>query len=148
MNPAQPNLETVTGFNVYGLQARTKNSDEFNANTAKLSELWQKFYACDLAHHTRIYGVYSNYESDANGLYTVTAGITDADHHPDFSMVIIPNGDYLVFKNRGPMPDTVIATWQQVWDYFSKQTAYQRRFSSDFEAYTGPDEVAIYIGVQ
>lgn len=56
-------------------------------------------------------------------------------------------GNYLVFQGTGPMPMTVIETWTQVWAYFESNTEHQRNFISDFECYSGPDQMDIYIGL-
>ena len=46
------------------------------------------------------------------------------------------------------MPDCVIQTWGLIWAYFADNPQTLRRFTTDFEVYSGPDSVAIYIGVQ
>lgn len=140
-----PTLKHVESFTVTGLQVRTQNTDEFNAETARLPCLWQQFYASDLATSETLFEVYSDYESDANGLYTVTVGVTS--DRTEFSSVKIHTGNYLVFQGTGPMPLTVVETWKRIWDYFETHTEYQRSFISDFEEYSGPDRVAIYIGI-
>ena len=56
-------------------------------------------------------------------------------------------GHYLVFQGVGPMPLAVIETWQRIWNYFTTNDEYQRRYLSDFEIYNAPDEVTIYIGI-
>ena len=147
MNTIQPYLESHRSFQVYGFQVRTQNTDEFNPEIAKLPSLWQKFSTSDLAKEAAIFGVYSDYESDANGLYTVTAGVASTAIKAELSSITVHPGKYLVFKNHGPMPFAVIEAWKQVWHYFSTEPNYQRNFRSDFEAYLGSDEIAIHIGV-
>lgn len=146
----EPTLKYVEGFTVTGPGTRTQNTDEFNEKTAKLPALWQQFYASDLAVNANVFEVYSDYESNANGLYTVTVGITDNSDRTgaEFASVKIPAGNYLVFQGTGPMPSTVIGMWKQIWDYFEAGSNYQRSFISDFEAYSGSDKVAIYIGIK
>lgn len=143
----EPTLKQFEGLKIYGFHTRTQNSDEFNEKTAKIPIIWQDLYATPWVHETEIYGVYSNYESDANGFYTVTAGVPDAQNKTDLYEIIIPSGDYLVFEAEGPMPESVIKTWQQIWTYFTNTTIYQRNFLTDFEWYTGKDTVAVYIGI-
>ncbi|MDP1614465.1 MAG: effector binding domain-containing protein, partial [Methylococcales bacterium] len=106
--------------------------------------------ASDLASNANIFEVYSDYESDANGLYTVTVGITDNRDRmsAEFTAVKIPAGNYLVFQGAGPMPATVVEIWKQIWNYFQAESNDQRSFISDFEAYSGSDKVAIYIGIK
>lgn len=143
-----PTLKHVDSFRVIGPSTRTKNCDEFNIKTAKIPNLWQQFASANLTSQATIFGVYSDYESDANGLYTLTVGIASDDAQVQFNSIIIQTGNYLVFEAIGPMPSTVIATWKHIWDYFAKENEYQRNFISDFEAYNGSDEVAIYIGIK
>ncbi len=149
MSSIPPILKYLEGFTVTGLSTQTQNSNEFNEKTARLPSLWQQFYSSNLADNANLFEVYSDYESDANGLYTVTLGITDNSDHTgaEFVSVKIPAGNYLVFQGEGPMPSTVVETWKQIWDYFNVKSNYQRSFISDFEAYIGADKVAIYIGI-
>ncbi len=148
MSVIPPILQYVESFTVTGVSTQTSNLNEFDAKTAKLPSLWQQFYAGDLAAHANLFEVYSDYESDVNGLYTVTLGVKDANQHAELSTVQIQAGNYLVFQGEGPMPATVVETWKQIWSYFATEGQYQRSFISDFEAYSGADKVTIYIGVQ
>ncbi|WP_165485136.1 GyrI-like domain-containing protein [Legionella rowbothamii] len=143
-----PSLKQVNSFKVIGLSTRTQNSDEFGEKTAKLPNLWQQVHSKGLAANATIVAVYSDYESDANGLYTVTVGIPSDDTPAQLNSVTIETGDYFVFQGKGPMPATVVETWKRIWSYFERNPEYQRSFISDFEAYKGSDEVTIYIGVK
>jgi predicted transcriptional regulator YdeE len=147
MSVIQPVLKHVDSFIVTGLTVRTKNNDEFNPETAKLPTLWQQFYSSNPTPNTTIFGVYSGYESDANGSYDVTAGTLNNNQVAELSTAKINSGNYLVFQNKGAMPQTVIETWKRVWDYFTVDSPYQRCFMTDFEEYKNGDEVAIFIGV-
>ena len=145
---SKPTIKSITGFTITGFSTRTRNSVEFAAETAKIPALWQKFYSSELIKHSPVFGVYSDYESDANGFYTVTVGISQEDQaDPDCKQLTIHSGNYLVFTGTGPMPATVIATWKQVWQYFANEAEQQRNFISDFEVYKGAEEVAIYISI-
>lgn len=145
---ANPILKHMQGFTVIGFSVTTQNQDEFNETTAKLPKLWQQFYSSELATNTTPYGVYSNYESDANGFYIVTAGIAAENKLSLLSAVEIQTGHYLVFEGKGAMPSTVVELWKQVWKYFEEKSEYQRNFTSDFEMYIGNDGIAIYIGIK
>ncbi|MBA2650353.1 MAG: effector binding domain-containing protein [Legionella sp.] len=144
----QPTVKKVESFIVTGFSVRTQNSDEFNDKMAKLPRLWQQFYTSELTTNANIFGVYSNYDSDANGPYTVTVGVTSHHAHAQLSSVTIQAGNYLVFQGTGPMPTIVVETWKRVWEFFEKNTKYLRNFISDFEAYSGSDKVEIYIGLE
>ena len=142
-------LKRIEEFAVTGLSIRTSNKDEFNQETAKLPHLWKQFYS-EIIDCQSIYGVYANYDSDSNGFYSVTAGTkAGADFsNQHLSTVKVEAGDYLVFEGRGAMPETVIETWQRVWNYFTNNTDYKRKFVTDFEHYQGQDHVAVYIGIE
>lgn len=143
-----PVLKHVDSFTVTGLTVRTKNSDEFNPEKAKLPNLWQQFYSSNHIHNTTVYGVYSDYESDANGAYNLTAGTSNSNQDIELNAVKITSGNYLVFQNKGPMPQAIIETWMHIWDYFTIKGSPQRCFLTDFEEYKIDDELAVYIGVR
>ena len=145
----QPTVKQVESFIVTGFNVRTKNSDEFNEKTAKIPSLWRQFYTSELSvNAVNIFGIYSNYDSDANGAYTVAVGVKSDRTDTKLSSVTIQTGNYLVFQATGSMPATVVETWKQVWRFFENNPKHRRNFISDFEAYSGPDQVAIYIGLE
>ena len=140
------------GFTVRGLAVRTINTDEFNPSTARLPTLWQQFYSNDelrQVQNTYVYGVYSDYESNAEGAYTVTAGIKSdlLSTASTFHSIFILPGDYLVFEQKGDMPQAVIEAWESVWHYFESNKEVSRRFQTDFELYQSANEIMLYIGI-
>lgn len=150
----QPKTVRIPRFLISGLTVRTKNSDELNQETAKISGLWQQFYADKIADkilhiqpNSPIFGVYSNYKSDASDFYNLTVGISVEDENTNFDNVAVHEGKYLVFKALGPMPATVVDTWSTIWDYFDKNPQIKRSFLTDFESYYGIDNVQIHIGI-
>lgn len=136
-------------FTVRGLSVRTTNHAETQPETAKIPRLWQEFAAVcgSCAEPVRAYGVYSDYDSDMQGEFTVTAALPGDFPHPDACEVTIPAGTYLSFEGSGPCPATVIALWKEVWEYFARGNAPVRTYRCDFEEYTGRDSVAILIGI-
>ncbi|HHS92957.1 MAG TPA: AraC family transcriptional regulator, partial [Campylobacterales bacterium] len=65
-------VEEIEERTIYGITTRTKNLDEMNPQTAKIGSIWQKFdetVDVDYKGGERVYGVYYNYESDANGKF-------------------------------------------------------------------------------
>lgn len=148
----QPQLQRLDAFNVAGLTARTTNRDENNPQAARISTLWNRFFDERIYEKTphriadmHLYGVYSAYETDADGAFDITTGVAVADG-PE--AVRIEGGDYLVFAGQGAMPQMVLAAWQAIWQYFDAHPEIKRRYRSDFEAYSGPEQVAIHIGVE
>ncbi len=147
----EPIRQHVDAFRVSGLTVRTTNREESDPATARLGALWGRFFGEETyastpnrTADTRIFGVYSAYESDANGAFDVTAGVIVTDGE---CSIPIEAGNYLVFNGQGEMPQMVISTWQRIWQYFEAHPNVARSYRSDFEAYEGPDKVAIHIGV-
>lgn len=152
-----PTLLQIEPFRVAGISVRTTNQDEMFPYTARLGSLWGRFFqegipgkVANQVPGSTIYGVYSDYESDVNGQYSVTAGMQiepSATGGAEFTYVDVARGEYLVFEGKGPMPQVVIDTWKNVWDYFSQSSEFRRAYTTDFEIYKGMDEVAIRISV-
>jgi len=154
----EPKRITISSFSVAGIGVRTINSDELNPSSAKLPSLWQRFFRDGVLTrvpnqipNSPVFGVYSHYESEASGFYTVTAGMAISGPPPspsEFTTVDIKEGEYLVFEAKGPMPQAVIGAWMRVWTFFEKNEKIIRRFATDFEEYRSADEVAIHIGIK
>lgn len=151
-----PPMIWLNQITLTGLQIRTKNQDEFSPNTAKLPNLWTRFYTEQITQkipntlsNAPIIGVYSDYESDATGHYSVTAGIpvTHKIDSTEFNTIETQPGYYLVFEDTGTMPQVVINTWQKIWNFFESQTQYTRSYLNDFEMYYDQEHIAIYIGI-
>jgi predicted transcriptional regulator YdeE len=148
-------LREVQPFSVSGLQVRTRNAAEQQLDTARIGPMWERFFVEDIfdkiAHKqpdSFMYGVYSNYESDASGHFDVTAGVAVTAPSEGFAQIQVEGGDYLVFSAKGAMPDSVIQAWGFIWAYFEDNPQVRRKFATDFEVYTGPESAAVYIGIQ
>lgn len=140
-----------------GISVRTTNQDESNTKSAKIGEMWQNFYQnyfAKLPEDSDIYGIYHNYESDTNGAFDVTAGWHQVEDSSlfdtnDLITVTIPKGKYLVFSEKGDMPDAVINAWQNVWAYFNNaDSTHTRLYNIDFEHYVSESQVDVYIGIE
>lgn len=145
----------INSFQISGLQVRTRNADEADNDKGKIGPLWGQFFARNLpatlparTGDGKIYGVYSNYESDASGLFDVTAGVAVMAASAEFANITIAAGRYMVFDCEGDMPAAIIEGWGKVWSYFSNGTEHQRCYLTDFEEYQGPQQAAIYIGIK
>jgi len=140
---------------IYGVSTRTKNSNEMNPETAKIAPLWQKFdnlVEVDYRGGERVYGIYYNYESDANGEFNVLAGYETLNDKLD--TVTIAKGKYLVFDKTFEGTDNttriqaIIETWGEIWEYFSNESSqYKRVYTTDFEYYKNQNEIEIYISI-
>ncbi len=151
---SDPSLVVVPQFLVAGSTIRTSNANECDPAKAKIPGLWGTFFGDGLmtriphrADRSSVFGVYSKYESDANGPYDLTAGVAVVGEVERFSTVVVPSGGYLVFERRGSMPQIVIEGWKEIWEYFANSQRFRRAFTTDFEEYMGPDHVAIHVAV-
>lgn len=147
--------QQISQVRVSGLRIRTRNADEMSPASAKIGPMWQRFFGEGLYDTipgkqpgSPVYGVYSGYESDAGGLFDVTAGVATAEAAEGFDSLVIQAGRYLVFEARGQMPDAIIRAWQQVWAYFEQPGVQTRAFVTDFEAYQADDLALIHIGIR
>ena len=150
------NVQIIEEKKIYGLVTRTKNADEMNENTGKIGLLWKKFdekVDVNYKEGERVYGIYSNYESDANGEFDVFAGYDS--FNKDLELRSIEKGRYLVFTKSFTQTDdhtrvqAIIATWGKVWEYFSNEKSeYKRAYKTDFEWYKGLNEIEICISIK
>nr|WP_231893544.1 GyrI-like domain-containing protein [Pseudoalteromonas sp. MQS005] len=146
-------VKQLASQTLIGLKVRTCNANEMNAGTANIAELWQKFgekFANSLTENTKVYGVYTNYESDLTGDFDVIACCDNLSIKlPEAKKVTIQAGRYLVFKGEGEMPDAVIDLWGEIWQYFSSDDCrYARTYTSDFEYYKNSNEIEIAIAIE
>ncbi|MCM3785371.1 GyrI-like domain-containing protein [Neobacillus mesonae] len=146
---------------VTGVGVRTTNAEEGGPN-GKIPGLWNAYFRSNLAAEAAVnshllYSVYTDYESDASGAYTVilghetSLGTTVAEENKS---VVIPESKYLVFKTeKGPLQQVVAEGWREIWAYFQNSTE-ERTFTGDFELYDTRDlspestEVEIYIAIR
>ena len=140
---------------IAGLAARTSNARESDPTTAALPALWARFAAAQRSSATPapVYGVYTDYASDADGAYTTVVGHEAGSGTAAATaerVVRVPAGRYAVFTSTGEMPAAVIAGWQAVWRYFANATAPTRAYGADFEYYdpAQPSVVRIFVGVR
>ncbi len=146
-------LRHVLEKTIHGIATRTNNALEMSPN-GKIPALWQFFdesIAVDYKNGERVYGVYYNYESDHNGMFTVLAGFDGQSYPLDLNIeqITIPKNNYLVFSHKGEMPQIAIDAWTEVWEYFSNANCdHQRLFSTDFEFYPNGNEVEVHIAVK
>lgn len=136
-----------------GISLRTSNDTVPETPNDSITGLWMRFGSevSPKIQKDICYGVYTEYESDQDGMYLVSATVEldEGESVPEgLDTLTTPAGRYMIFRGEGPMPQIVAETWGKVWDYFSDAGApYQRTFSGDLEAYPSDKEVILYIGV-
>lgn len=156
---SEPVVMHSSAMHLIGRSVRTSNALEMDASTAQIGALWQQFNAQELSANTAvtnpgvIFGVYSDYESDHNGTYTLSVALETEAGAPvpqGFNAIAIPPATFLVFSAEGPIPQATIGLWQEIWQYFERHTDTPRAFDYDFELYSAqqPDKVDIYISIK
>jgi predicted transcriptional regulator YdeE len=137
-------LEPVT---IAGITVRTDNSP---AGLEKIGQLWAAFFRDgvmnalgDLAEGP-ICEAYYDYESDAQGAYTVILGSrvpADAQIPAPLQRVTLPAARYAKFAIDDPK--AIYAAWQHIW----QRQDIDRSYSGDFEI-IGENSADIYIALR
>lgn len=96
--------------------------------------------------------IYTNYESDATGMYDVMAGADTlvANNLSNTKTVKVQADKYLVFSAQGEIPNVCIELWKEIWGYFSSEICeYERLYTTDFESYSNcKSGIEIYIAIK
>jgi predicted transcriptional regulator YdeE len=140
-----PKFMKRDGFNVVGIEVRTKNEDEVSGK-GKIPRLWERFFAEGILEkipHRKpggpVLAVYSNYESDARGPYSLLLGAEVSrveDVPPGFVAKTVPGAEYAIFTStKGPIPQIVHDLWRQVWAWTPEGSRGGRAYGVDFEIY-------------
>lgn len=137
---------------ISGISVITNNETEMSEENGKIASLWEEYFEKDVykktfdkANGDFMYGVYSDYESDARGNYKVTVGVEVTKPK---NAIVIEDKKYLVFTKQGELPMVVVELWEEIWAYFEKNSEYERAFEIDFEKYAKEDEIEIYVSIK
>ena len=142
----------VKNLMISGISCITNNKFELESEDGKIPQLWDDYIeknaygsTFNKANSKYMYGVYSDYTSDVNGDYKVTVGVEVTKPK---NAIVIEDERYLVFSNKGELPDVVLQTWGEIWEYFQNNSEYERKYTIDFEKYVKEDEIEIYIAIK
>ena len=137
---------------ISGISVVTNNEFEMSEENGKIAGLWEEYFEKDVykktfdkANSDFMYGVYSNYEFNETGNYKVTVGVEVTKPK---NAIVIEDKKYLVFTKQGELPMVVVELWEEIWDYFEKNSEYERAFEIDFEKYAKEDEIEIYVSIK
>lgn len=160
----EPTVVSFPGAVVVGIETRTRNVDESDTWSARIPRLWARFADEDVAGRlgardaegagappARPIAVYTQYESDEHGAYTLLAGVPvekGATVPEGMRMAILPEGRYLVFRADGEQPRALVDGWVRVWRWFERNEGERRSFLVDFELHEAADRAAIHIGIR
>ncbi|WP_334072361.1 MULTISPECIES: GyrI-like domain-containing protein [Paenibacillus] len=158
---------------VAGISVRTTNAEE-GGPEGRLPGLWDRYFRegveqpDTLQNPHLLYAVYTDYESDASGAYTVILGhelqesaegggalySVERQHENGYRKAAISASGYKVFETRrGPVYQVVAEAWGQIWAYF-QNSSEQRAYTADYELYDlrnfDPENavVSIYIALK
>lgn len=149
--------QMIPKFHVIGITIRTINE---NGQSAKdLEALWGKFWNEEIQKQIPnkvsddIYAVYTNYETDFTGAYTVIIGlpVSSLDNIPKgFVGITVESAAYQKFVSKGKMPEAVFATWMEIWQSKNLNRAYKADFTIHGKKYYDGDnaEVETFISVK
>jgi len=154
----EPILTVLPAIHAVGIEVRTNNALEMDSSKARIPSHWQRFFQEGTAGripntipHSVPLGIYTDYESDYRGTYSLIAGVETIDLHSipnGMRGLTVPGGEYLIFSANGQMPRALIETWTFIWNYFSENSRYERTYTTDFERYENEKSVAIHIAVK
>ena len=85
------------------------------------------------------YAVYSEYESDYKGDYTLFIGVDKIDSHKE---IIIEEENYKIFSVDTSSPHGIIMAWQKIWE-MEEQGLLNRAYTVDYEKYYPDGKIEI-----
>lgn len=132
---------------IAGITVRTDNSP---AGLEKIGQLWAAFFrdgvpnALGTLAEGPICEAYFDYESDAQGAYTVILGSrvpADAQVGAGLQRITLPAARYARFSIDDPK--AIYAAWQHIW----QRRDLERSYSGDFEV-IGENSAEIYVALR
>lgn len=88
------------------------------------------------ADDANVYAIYTDYESDYRGAYTMIIGVAvdpEAPTPAGMQRVVIPAGDYAVVRAEGTPQEAIWGAWRFFWEEWPQRS--ERRYAADFERY-------------
>jgi predicted transcriptional regulator YdeE len=149
--------QTIQKFSVIGVAVRTTNENK--QAEQDIPALWGKFMGGGVLQNIpnkvddTIYCVYTDYDKDHTGAYTVIIGckVSSLDDIPEgMSGKTIEAGNYIKYVAKGNMMQGIVQDkWEEIW----KESDLPRAYKADFDVYDqaqNPEngEVAIFVSVK
>lgn len=125
-------------------QLRTNNFKDGDV-AEKIKNLWTEVMKKikdkkDMA----LYGVYTEYESNYRGDYTLFIGSEEAESKEE---LIIEEDKFHIFNVDTSKENGVAETWQKIWN-LEKDKKINRAYTVDFEKYYPDGKIEIYIALK
>ncbi len=131
---------TIDEFHVVGIAVRTANDGRALKD---IEALWGRFWSEEIMNKVpnktsdEIYAVYTDYESNYQGEYTMIIGmpVSSLNDIPEgYESVSIAKATYQKFVSKGKMPEAVVKTWMEIWQ---ADETLNRAYKADFTVH-GP----------
>lgn len=122
---------------------RTNNFND-DAMMQKISTMWKEAFTVLNNKDDIIYGLYSDYESDYKGDYTLSVAIESGEGD---TTIKIPETNYEKFEVDTSDEHGILKAWKEIWE-LEEKGELKRAYSVDFEKYYPNSQVEIYIAVQ
>jgi predicted transcriptional regulator YdeE len=146
----------MDNFKIIGISTETTN--ENGKSIKDVEEIWGKFWGENISDKipnkasNEIYAVYTDYESDYTGKYTLIIGfpVTTFDNIPDgFVSRNILVGSNVKYTSKGKMPEAILKTWTEIWQDTQLKRAYRADVTVHGQKYYDGDnaEVETYISI-
>jgi predicted transcriptional regulator YdeE len=151
-------MVTIKGFRLIGLALKSKTTNENGQSMIDCGNLWQLFVTGSYADKipgklgSELFAVYYNYEGDYTKPFSYFIGCkvkVETEVPEVMNSIMIPDGNYQLFKAKGKMPDCIGKAWQEIWS-----SDIQRVYMADFEVYgegsrnPADAEIDIYLSVE
>ena len=149
--------QIIEKFSVIGISVRITNENRQSAKD--IEALWEKFWGEEIQKqipskvNDDIYAVYTDYETDFNGPYTLVIGlpVSSLENIPkDFVGISIEKDVYEEFVSKGKMPEAVLKTWMGIWQNKDLKRTYNADFTIHGKKYYDGEnaEVKTFISVK
>lgn len=146
----------MNDFKIIGILTETTN--ENGQSIKDVEEIWGVFWGENISdkipnkESNEIYAVYTDYESDYTGKYTLIIGfpVTTLDTIPDgFIGREISVGKNEKYISKGKMPEAILKTWTEIWQDTQLKRAYRADVTVHGKKYFDGDsaEVETYISI-
>ena len=146
----------MNDFKIIGISIETTN--ENGQSIKDVEKIWGKFWNENTSDKipnkdsNEIYAVYTDYENDYTGKYTLIIGfpVTTLDNIPDGfvgrEISVKKNEKYI---SKGKMPEAILKTWTEIWQDTQLKRAYRADVTVHGKKYFDGDnaEVETYISI-
>lgn len=111
----------------------------------KITDMWKGASSLLNNQDAITYGLYSDYESDYKGDYSLSAAIEGSNN--ESSIEIPSSSKYEIFRVDTSDEFGILKVWKEIWDREEKGIL-ERAYLYDFEKYYPNGQIEIHIGIK